>query len=75
MTTQVSQLTVEEFQKHVEALAKNILEKPKKMIDKNRKYWNEINSGQLNFERDEQEVMRIMHIKYVFNRHLALTQG
>merc|ERR1719320_1344732 len=26
------------------------------MIDKNRKYWNEIISGQLNFERDEQEV-------------------
>ena len=66
MTTQLSQLTVEEFQNHVEALAKNILEKPKKMIDKNRKYWNEINSGQLNFERDEQEVMRIMQILSIY---------
>ena len=62
MTTQLSQLTVEEFQNHVEALAKNILEKPKKMIDKNRKYWNEIISGQLNFERDEQEVIWKIHI-------------
>ena len=69
MSAQLSHVDEKEFQKHVEALAKNILEKPKKMIDKNRMYWNEINSGKLNFERDELEVIRKMHISnmYLFN--------
>ena len=45
-----------EFSQHVEALAKIILEKPKRMSEINSKYWLEISSKQLNFDRDEIEV-------------------
>ena len=45
-----------EFSQHVEALAKIILEKPKRMSEINSKYWSEISSKQLNFDRDEVEV-------------------
>ena len=45
-----------EFNQHVEALAKNILEKPKRMNQRNGRYWSEIWRKQFNFNRDEVEV-------------------
>ena len=46
----------EEFSQHVEALAKNILEKPKRMSEIKGIYWGEITSKHVNFKRDEIEV-------------------
>jgi insulysin len=45
-----------EFHQHVEALAQNILEKPKRMSQRNGRYWSEIMCKQYNFDRDEVEV-------------------
>ena len=45
-----------EFNQHVEALAKNILEKPKRMSQRNSRYWSEIMQKQVNFDRVEVEV-------------------
>ena len=50
-----------EFQQHVEALAKNILEKPKRMSQRNSRYWSEILCKQYNFDRDELEVCKHIH--------------
>ena len=50
-------MTAEEFSSHVEALATKRLEKPKKMSVKNGKYWSEILSKHLNFNRDIVEVI------------------
>jgi len=50
-------MTAEEFSSHVEALATKRLEKPKKMSAKNGKYWSEILSKHLNFNRDIVEVI------------------
>ena len=46
----------EEFSQHVEALAKNILEKPKRMSEIKSKYWGKISSKHVNFKRGEIEV-------------------
>ena len=45
-----------EFNQNVEALAKNILEKPKRMSQRNSRYWSEIMRKQFNFDRVEVEV-------------------
>ena len=50
-------MTAEEFSSHVEALATKRLEKPKKMSVKNGKYWSEILSKHLNFNRDIVDVI------------------
>uniref|UniRef100_H2ZE56 Coenzyme PQQ synthesis protein F-like C-terminal lobe domain-containing protein n=1 Tax=Ciona savignyi TaxID=51511 RepID=H2ZE56_CIOSA len=44
-----------EFQKHVTSLAAQILEKPKKLTTETLKYWSELLSEQLFFNRDEVE--------------------
>ena len=44
-------MTDEEFQKHVSALATKRLEKPKKMSTQFGQYWGEIVSQQYNFDR------------------------
>ena len=54
-------MTAEEFSSHVEALATKRLEKPKKMSAKNGKYWSEILSKHLNFNRDIVEVIIVYH--------------
>jgi len=46
----------EEFESHKEALAAKRLEKPKKLSTKNGKYWAEILSEHLHFDRDNIEV-------------------
>merc|ERR1711874_578393 len=51
-----------EFQKHVEALAARRLEKPKKMVQRNTKLWNEISAGLYNFDRDRVEVEELRTI-------------
>ena len=52
----VQEMNEDEFSSHVEALATKRLEKPKKMSVKNGKYWSEILSKHLNFDRDTVEV-------------------
>ncbi|GFS16143.1 insulin-degrading enzyme-like [Elysia marginata] len=46
----------EEFSKHVSALCTKRLEKPKKLVQQNNKYWTEIISSYYNFDRDSIEV-------------------
>ncbi|XP_055333075.1 insulin-degrading enzyme-like isoform X2 [Paramacrobiotus metropolitanus] len=49
-------LTENEFQTHIEALAVKRLEKPKTIMQQASKYWNEIYVRQYNFDRDNLEV-------------------
>ena len=51
-------MSEEEFTKHKEALATKRLEKPKKLSSKNGKYWAEILSDHLHFDRDNTEVRK-----------------
>ena len=44
-------MTETEFNKHVSALATKRLEKPKKLLQQNNKYWTEIISSFYNFDR------------------------
>ncbi|RUS88684.1 hypothetical protein EGW08_003579 [Elysia chlorotica] len=46
----------EEFSKHVSALCTKRLEKPKKLVQQNYKYWTEIITNYYNFDRDSIEV-------------------
>ncbi|CAL1547485.1 unnamed protein product [Lymnaea stagnalis] len=46
----------DEFNKHVTALSSKRLEKPKKLVQQNNKYWTEIISSFYNFDRDNVEV-------------------
>ncbi|KAH9525028.1 hypothetical protein Btru_000137 [Bulinus truncatus] len=52
----IAGLSDEEFNKHVMALSTKRLEKPKKLVQQNNKYWSEIISNYYNFERDKIEV-------------------
>jgi len=56
MSKHISEMDEDALSKHVEALAKIILEKPKRMSEMNGKYRDEIWSKHLNFDRDEIEV-------------------
>ena len=47
----IEDLSEEQFQKHVDALADRRLEKPKKMSSQSSRYWSEIISQQYNFDR------------------------
>eukprot|EP00088_Acartia_fossae_P015149 TRINITY_DN1823_c0_g1_i7.p1 TRINITY_DN1823_c0_g1~~TRINITY_DN1823_c0_g1_i7.p1 ORF type:complete len:175 (-),score=48.64 TRINITY_DN1823_c0_g1_i7:151-675(-) len=49
-------MSEEEFKSHQEALAAKRLEKPKKLSSKNGKFWAEILSEHLHFDRDNIEV-------------------
>nr|ADI24339.1 insulin degrading enzyme [Aplysia californica] len=53
----------EEFGKHVSALATKRLEKPKKLVQQNNKYWTEIISSFYNFDRDIVEVAFLRTLK------------
>lgn len=53
---ELQQLTAEEFNTQVEALATKRLEKPKKLSVRNGRYWSEILSQHYNFDRDAREV-------------------
>ncbi|GFO42674.1 insulin-degrading enzyme [Plakobranchus ocellatus] len=52
----LSEMTNEEFAKHVSALCTKRLEKPKKLVQQNKRYWTEIISSYYNFDRDSIEV-------------------
>ena len=52
----------EEFESHKEALAAKRLEKPKKLSTKNGKYWAEILSEHLHFDRDNIEVGKPLYV-------------
>ena len=55
----IGDMTDEEFQKHVDALALNKLEEPKKMSKQCEIYWNEIASHQYHFDRENVEVAEL----------------
>ncbi|XP_013403642.1 insulin-degrading enzyme [Lingula anatina] len=59
MESYILEMTDDIFKKHVEALAKKRLEKPKKMSAQNGKLWSEINCKQYNFDRDEIEAAHL----------------
>ncbi|KAK0053563.1 insulin-degrading enzyme-like isoform X1 [Biomphalaria pfeifferi] len=52
-----------EFNKHVMALSTKRLEKPKKLLQQNMKYWSEIISNYYNFDRDQIEVAYLQKLK------------
>lgn len=52
----MSAMPADEFQRHIEALAAQKLEKPKSMSSQFNKYWNEISLQQYHFDRAEVEV-------------------
>uniref|UniRef100_A0A0B7AYG5 Insulin-degrading enzyme n=2 Tax=Arion vulgaris TaxID=1028688 RepID=A0A0B7AYG5_9EUPU len=52
----IRNLTDEEFNKHISALSSKRLEKPKKLVQQNNKYWSEIITSYYNFDRDNVEV-------------------
>ncbi|XP_059153920.1 insulin-degrading enzyme-like isoform X2 [Physella acuta] len=52
----LDKMSDEELSKHVMALSTKRLEKPKKLIQQNNKYWTEIISNYYNFDRDAIEV-------------------
>ncbi|XP_030604512.1 insulin-degrading enzyme [Archocentrus centrarchus] len=56
MEKAVEEMSEEDFQKHVQALAIRRLDKPKKLSAEGAKYWGEIISQQYNFDRDNIEV-------------------
>ncbi|BFZ09211.1 hypothetical protein BsWGS_12249 [Bradybaena similaris] len=56
-------MTDEEFNKHVEALSSKRMEKPKKLIQQNNKYWTEIISNYYNFDRDNIEVAFLKQLR------------
>ena len=56
MEKTLEDLSEEEFQSHVEALATKRLEKPKKLSVRNSRFWSEILSQHYNFDRDNVEV-------------------
>lgn len=55
-------LSDEEFEKHVAALATKRLEKPKRLAVQNAKFWSEIISQQYNFDRDNVEVAHLREL-------------
>ncbi|KAK2166408.1 hypothetical protein LSH36_39g02052 [Paralvinella palmiformis] len=63
MESYIQDLSEEQFQKHVEALADRRLEKPKKMSSQSSRYWSEIISQQYNFDRDSIEVAYLKTLK------------
>ncbi|XP_051778792.1 insulin-degrading enzyme isoform X2 [Erpetoichthys calabaricus] len=56
MDKTVEEMSEEAFQKHIQALAIQRLDKPKKLSAECAKYWGEIISQQYNFDRDNIEV-------------------
>jgi len=65
-----------DFSQHVEALATNRLEKPKKLSVRNAIYWDEILSQHYNFNRDEIEVSLLRSLSKediinFYNKHVA----
>ncbi|KAM9366027.1 insulin-degrading enzyme isoform 2-T2 [Pholidichthys leucotaenia] len=56
MEKAVEEMSEEAFQKHIQALAIQRLDKPKKLSAECAKYWGEIISQQYNFDRDNIEV-------------------
>ena len=65
-----------EFSRHVEALATNRLEKPKKLRVRNGIYWYEILNQHYNFDRDEIEVSLLRSLSKediinFYNKHVA----
>jgi len=64
MSKHISEMDEDALSKHVEALAKIILEKPKRMSEMNGKYRDEIWSKHLNFDRDEIEVRYTRYKQY-----------
>ena len=52
----------EEFERHKESLATQILEKPKMLSTQSGKYWNEITTQQYNFDRANIEVAYLKNI-------------
>lgn len=63
MDTVIKDMSQEEYDKHVSALAAKRLEKSKKINEQNMKYWSEILSNTYNFDRDEIEVACLKNIK------------
>jgi len=55
----IQDLSEEQFQKHVEALADRRLEKPKKMSSQSSRYWSEIISQQYNFDRGNNKMLLV----------------
>ncbi|ESO95121.1 hypothetical protein LOTGIDRAFT_232210 [Lottia gigantea] len=56
MEEYLDNLSEEDFQKHLKALASKRAEQPKKMSLQNNRYWNEISSQQYHFDRDACEI-------------------
>lgn len=63
METVIRNMSQEEYDKHVGALATKRMEKTKKINEQNMKYWSEIISNTYNFDRDEIEVACLKTIK------------
>ncbi|GFO42676.1 insulin degrading enzyme [Plakobranchus ocellatus] len=57
------EMTDEKFAKHVSALCTKRLEKPKKLVQQNKRYWTEIISSYYNFDRDNIEVAFLKTIR------------
>lgn len=62
MQSYLSEMSEEDFQKNVTALATLRSEKPKQLASQTSRYWSEISSQHYNFDRDEIEVK---HLKTV----------
>ena len=56
-------MSLEEFERHKEALAAQRLEKPKKLSVLSARFWSEITSQQYNFDRANIEVAHLRTMK------------
>lgn len=62
MVEYIESMSDEEFDNNREALAQRRLEKPKKLGTRNLKFWSEISSRHLNFDRDNIEVEELRQV-------------
>ncbi|PIK49484.1 putative insulin-degrading enzyme isoform X5 [Apostichopus japonicus] len=62
MKSYINEMTDEDYQKNVAALAMKRSEKPKRLASEAIRHWTEISSRQYNFERDEIEVENLKSI-------------
>lgn len=79
-------MSMEEFERHKEALAAQRLEKPKRLSVLSARYWNEITTQQYNFDRANIEVsflrtitknilmdfykVGILSVTYIYFKHM-----
>ncbi|XP_070209984.1 insulin-degrading enzyme-like [Littorina saxatilis] len=63
MMGELQDMSEEDFQKHVSAMATKRMEKAKRLVVQNAKYWSEILCQQYNFDRDNVEVEFLRTLK------------